>query len=360
MKLKASRIRQGDRELYVTSMPIQRLLDRRLFLIDYWNPEKKNKPQDQGYQRETSPSHKTQIARFLSRQTNDISHILPMSIYLNARKQFDAKETARGVFELNLEGAFPLYVVDGQHRLEGARHAIEDLNQDEVANYEMPVILSQVPKVEEVWHFRNINTKGKRVPTDLGQRLIYDLNKTGDRPVIGTRDEWLAKALTATDGLNENNDVWSKRIQLPNQRKAPYQVIKQNSFVQSLKPLYSKTRLKRASADEVIEVVSNFWGSVRQTWPKAFVEPAKSVIQKTPGIFSLHMLLTDILIEDPRADKQEFLRLLADVKNNYPMDDSYWYAENRRTGAGQYGSMAGFAILNEHMYNSIKPEAWTS
>ena len=359
MKLKASRVRQGDRTLYITSLPVSQLLDHRLFVIDQWKPENKNKPEEQGYQRDTSPSHKIQIARFLSGQTNDLSHILPMSLYLNARNEFEVKDLGKNVFELNLEGSFPLYVVDGQHRLQGAEYAIKELDNQQVGDYEMPVIISQVPKVEEVWHFRNINTKGKRVPTDLGQRLIYDLNRSGDRPVAGTRDEWVAKALTLTDEMNEKNKVWDKRIQLPNEKKAKYHVIKQNSFVQSLKPLYSRTRLKRAMADEVLEVVTSFWDAVSRTWPQAFDQPQSSVIQKTPGVFSLHMLLADILIQDPRPTSAKFLRLLADVKKNYPMDDSYWFAENRRSGAGQYGSMAGFAILNERMYNSIKPATWT-
>jgi hypothetical protein len=89
--------------------------------------------------------------------------------------------------------------------------------------------------------------------------------------------------------------------------------------------------------------------------PEAFKNPDRYVIQKTPGIFSLHSIFP-LVFELARqrsknVDVDSFIEVLRPMLDT---DDGaeYWERDND-DGASQYGSMKGFRILANHLESSL-------
>ena len=92
-------------------------------------------------------------------------------------------------------------------------------------------------------------------------------------------------------------------------------------------------------------LIDRYWQALKQTYPEAFETPAEYVIQKTPGVFSLHLLLPEV-VELVRSKGQDLTvdGMVAVMKPWVELGSEYWetgYDE----GAARYGSMAGFSRL---------------
>ena len=93
------------------------------------------------------------------------------------------------------------------------------------------------------------------------------------------------------------------------------------------------------------KVVVNYWLALRKVVPTAFNNPAEYVIQKTPGMFSLHKMLTFLLHDMYRGRRgfevQDFESFLVD--NPEVTDPDFWKSDSGRASA--FGSMKGFEEL---------------
>ena len=102
------------------------------------------------------------------------------------------------------------------------------------------------------------------------------------------------------------------------------------------------------------DVLVAYWSAVRNVVPDAFSEPAEYVIQKTPGLFSLHYLLREKLLgpiyqgrrpwDEPTF--QEFIKDSPEIT-----DANFWHKDVGR--AASYGLMKGFQELAELLKHSI-------
>ena len=115
--------------------------------------------------------------------------------------------------------SLPLEIIDGQHRVEGLKSMVEEDKKFE--GY--PVIVSLFTfhdKYDEMLQFHIVNSRAKRVPTDLAQRHIFQMaSKIGLPEVMmreGERKAFGAYVIPAVDDLNKDpKSVWHKKVQLP-------------------------------------------------------------------------------------------------------------------------------------------------
>jgi len=89
--------------------------------------------------------------------------------------------------------------------------------------------------------------------------------------------------------------------------------------------------------------------SNRENLPEAFERPAEHVIQKTPGVFSLHALAPQVIDEVKSSGRP----LVSDeiehmIESWRSLGSAYWAVDNPR-GAAQYGSMKGFSRLADEL-----------
>jgi len=198
-------------------------------VIESWDSAKGWDIGTQGYQRESYEKHYKGIAKFLRDTPNPL---LPTSILLSARTReqgelkFDIiRDSGGDAFGyLEIPDAYTLYVVDGQHRMQGFMYAVNELEQDNLRDFLLPVILiCDAGKVEELSQFHLINDRQKRISTNLALALLGTVVQ--DRPsvaqmLVGSRGMWKMRAIMITIALNEGTEpqnVWMGRVSLPNE-----------------------------------------------------------------------------------------------------------------------------------------------
>jgi DGQHR domain-containing protein len=254
--------------------------------------------------------------------------------------------------------ATPLEIVDMQHRLWGIRHAIQEDGREDLANFPVVVTLADgLSKMEEVEQFELINTTQKRVRTDLARRLMAIQAQDQDRrfAMAGRGRLWEARGPVVADWLNRNGEMWQGRIIPPNKskREMPRSIVRETSFVTSLKPILQTPLFQRMSEEDVAKLIDRFWQGVASVWPRAFENPAEHVIQKTPGLFSLHMLFSEV-VELARSNNRDMTPdgFAETIKPWAELGPDFWEAGNE-DGAGRFGSMKGFSTLAQELREKL-------
>lgn len=366
IKIEAIRIFQpgvdtdNGRAIYAGAIKIKDLIDENEFTIDYWQHGKKD-ADDQGYQRTPKPAHFKAIGKYAVE--NDA--IFPGAILLSCRNKqnkvsFEKIKGNAGI--LTLENP-PFWIIDGQHRTKGLKYAIEELKDEKWAEKELPVvILANFTRIEEIKQFNVINSTQKKVDTGLAQQLLL-LRAMRDpeehAQIVERNQHWKLQSLRMIELLNERSDSpWHGRIRFPNEEKSVRHIVNQNSFLVSLKPLYQNFFAYTRSLDKEYEILRNYWLALKEIFPGSFANPDESVIQKTPGIFSLHELAQAILQSLPHISGSDneysvasFKKILKDVFGK-EYGDNYWQSDSL-DGAALYGSMKGFRILANKFIDSL-------
>jgi DGQHR domain-containing protein len=351
-RTRAIRIEQNNRVFYLAAVPAAQLLG--VARVDVWHSGE----EDPGYQRAPSQTRKNEIAEYFSRQ----DAVMPLGGLLNARSGNGNASAYGSVLEfapdegeggpvmsgwLTLPGEDdPLWIVDMQHRLGGLETALA--RGEDVAHFPVVVTIADgLTKLEEIEQFELINTTQKKVRTDLARRLLEirarDVNQ---RKLIDQQHKlWQAKGPVIVDWLNSTPGVWFGRIIEPNatRKERPNGVIKETSFVTSLKPVLSTPLLSRAPDEQVSELLALFWQVLADMWPDAFTRPEDHVVQKTPGIFSLHLIAPDafeLARHRGALDRESLTHVLRPLEE---LGSDFWHKTDGT--AAQFGGMKGFSIL---------------
>lgn len=341
------------RAVYSTVLKVKDLIEDRDFKIDFWRKEKKL-DKNQGYQRIPTQSRLKKIVKFIEDEKNPI---FPTTILLGSRQklEFKSRDGESGTLKINR----PLWIIDGQHRILGLRKAVHK-GYLEWKDKELPVIiLDNFNKPEETIQFYILNTTQKRVPTDLAQRLIRKISYEKVSPItFSPSEEWKIKGLQIIDLLNETDEeynAWYGRIRLPNTERKKYHIVSQNSFLNSLRPLLSQGVLqgKEKPSDICYKIIRNYWFAIKKIIPEPFASPREYVIQKTPGVYSLHDLANRIMLGTNDFTRTYFRAILEKVFTD-DFDEIFW--RSRGEGAAIFNSMKGFRILANQMAAKLPAE----
>jgi hypothetical protein len=125
----------------------------------------------------------------------------------------------------------------------------------------------------------------------------------------------------------------------------PRSIVRETSFVTSMKPILQTPLFQRMPEEQVAVLIDRYWEGVAKTFAGAFEDPNASVIQKTPGVFALHMVAPEV-IELVRTSKKELTarNFAAAMAPWADFEPGFWSATNEE-GAAKYGSMKGFTRL---------------
>jgi hypothetical protein len=175
---------------------------------------------------------------------------------------------------------------------------------------------------------------------------------------------------------NDPHSPWYRLIALPNQsqwtkreiREDPAlehtRVIKANSFVDALRPIYDYlTNLSIAAsiddrAHHIASVVGEFWSALRTNLPEAFERANDYALFKSGGVGPMHLVLRDLLVKmhvgHRKYVKQEFLAMLenSDLLNNA----DFWLSHNE-DGARIYSGKANWPDLAKRIIRDIEEGA---
>lgn len=355
LSARSIRFEQNARVFYTVVLPASKLIERSK--VDTWDADS---PEDQvGYQRAPMASRLRGVANYVERA----DAIMPLGGLMNARSDegygqvlhFTPDEGQFGAIQSGTlvitDNALPLWIVDMQHRLGGLERAIYDDQRHDLGDFPVVATIADgLSKLEEIEQFELINTTQKRVRTDLARRLmsVRALSSRDTAEDFESRHiMWQARGPIVADWLNRHGTIWRERIQPPNKskREMPNVIVRETSFVTSLKPVLNQPLFSRMGEEQVAMLLDRFWQATKQTFPEAFETPAEFVIQKTPGVFSLHLLLPDV-VELVRQHGEELsVENLAKAMSPWLELGSEYWETGSEEGAARYGSMAGFSRL---------------
>jgi hypothetical protein len=161
-----------------------------------------------------------------------------------------------------------------------------------------------------------------------------------------------------------NQSQWTKRDVTEDPAREHTRVIKANSFVDALRPVYDYlSMLKMADtmderADEIAAVVNAFWSALKENLPEAFDRASKYALFKSGGVGPIHLVLRDLMAKmhsgHRRYVKEEFQVMMAgsDLLNTA----EFWRSDNE-DGARIYSGKANWPDLAKRIIRDIEDGA---
>ncbi len=366
-----------DRQIFIGAIKVKELLDPdhkdrdSRFKIHRWKSN--DKSEEKGYQRDPEEGKIKSIKNYLQGEVDE--PIFPTTILVNSRKPLSFSYNKKDVGELIIDQ--PLYIIDGQHRVEAFKDIME---KNELAQkygfIQLPItILSGFKYKEEVEQFFVINSRHKQIKTDLAQRIYVEISK-GDieTGLIKESDKWQMPVITVIDELNKDPlSPWYKLISLPDDDKdiKKERTIAQNSFAKSLKPFFGPNKMwdynstKAKNGKQIVEdckkLINDYWEMIEEVYPASFENKKKSILFKTIGVFSLHIVLAEYISNHPDLNNKEIIskikKLLIVARDDNKLTTQFWKVGNkidreRGLNAGAYSSGSGhnriaISILNQ-------------
>jgi len=315
----------------------------------------------QGYQRAEEPVRYKKFANFLIKE---VQPFCPTALLLSSQ-DIDLKyDDDKSCVELNSDNK--LQIVDGQHRVAGYRHAIYEKKVEKLIGFEVPIIIvPNMSKITEMKQFAVINGTQKSVSTALVNMILTQIAERSGEDKISDKDLDKVIITRVVEELNKlDGSPWKNLIIMPNEKGYTKKEIRENpklgnikiiratSFMTSLRPIYKyfdDHEFLQGDAKEQSHLFSlyliEFWKAVKSLVPDAFKNPSKYVIQKTPGLFSLHTICNRLLKRlhgaNLKWEECNFNNILQ--KSESLTNPEFWCADGGE--ASKYGSMKGFSEL---------------
>lgn len=264
----AALAKQGNLQLYTTSLSVSELMIDNFYSIERLDPDN---PNNSGYQRLLNKARAKKLADYLidGQQTHDA--FLPTSVFLATDKNI-ALDTSNNTISFDVKKVGPFSVVDGQHRIEGLKMALEKC--PEIASFEVPVnIAVNMSHIAQMCHFLIVNTTQKSVDKSVEQRLFAQLTQALSVEDVPSLPKWIRRiveskddeqALRIVDYLNETQgSPWYGKIKMANQ-DSKTTTINQQSFVKSIKQyvLTANNPVALKSPDTQQKMFLNYWKAI--------------------------------------------------------------------------------------------------
>jgi DGQHR domain-containing protein len=265
----ASLVKQGDLTLYATSLKVSDLLIPNFYSIERLDPENAS---EKGYQRLLNKARAKKLADYIVSGQETKDAFLPTSIFIATDKDI-AFNPRNNTIEINVDEIGPFNVVDGQHRVEGLKMAVD--KDPRVLDFEVSVnIATNLPEIAQMCHFLIVNTTQKSVEEGVAQRIRARLTMAMGVDETPNLPKWILnsvqkgedeKALQYVDYLNNDKDSpWQNKIRMANDENSEGS-INQKSFVKAIKKyilVANNPTLSTEQEDKQHKIFLNYWKAI--------------------------------------------------------------------------------------------------
>lgn len=361
MKLKVFRLGQKGVPIYLSVLPAHILVDEERARVDRWSPSN-----PKGYQRPVLDRRANEAAWYLIKADG----WFPTSVLVSIREKVDFKEEEKSDWftegHLDIPDSSILWIIDGQHRIEGLRRAIEKGAQ-ELKNYQVPVaIVLNTDVLDEMRMFYIVNTRAKSVPGDIADRLLQQaLEKKGELWLKESESQYTARqqkaflqarATNIVDYLSDNCPVWKDFVAVPGAAKPHHMAIKQHTLVSSLLEGALKDHsIERLDDKSIGELLNSYWQALAAAFPEAFSEPENYSIRRTAGVYSLHMLFPDIF-ERCRESRDYTTVHMKEILDHTGLISSFWNTDPNTGEPRTFGTgMKSLRLLADYLRGLLPP-----
>ena len=361
MKLKVLRLEQKGVPIYLSVLPAQVLVDEERARVDRWSPSN-----PKGYQRPIQDRRANEAAWYLIKADG----WFPTSVLVSIREKvnFQKGEKSDGFTEghLDIPDTSVLWIIDGQHRIEGLRRAIEKGAQD-LKDYQVPVaIVLNTDVIDEMRMFYIVNTRAKSVPGDIADRLLQQalaekgelwLKESESLYAARSQKAFLqARATNIVDYLSANCPVWKDFVAVPGAAKPHHLAIKQHTLVSSLLEGTLKNHSIEQLDDKSIgDLLNSYWQALAAAFPEAFSEPESYSIRRTTGLYSLHMLFPDIF-ERCRESRDYKAAYIKEILDHTGLTSIFWSTDANTGDPRTFGTgMKSLRLLADYLRTLLPP-----
>lgn len=265
----ASLVKQGGLVLYATSLKVSDLMISNFYSIERLDPENAN---EKGYQRLLNKSRAKKLADYIVAGQETKDAFLPTSIFIATDKNI-AFHPDNNTIEINIDEVGPFNVVDGQHRVEGLKMAVD--KDPRVLEFEVSVnIAINLSQIAQMCHFLIVNTTQKSVEEGVAQRIRARLTQAMGVDDMPNLPKWILnsvqkgeddKALQYVDFLNNEKDgPWQNKIIMANDDNSDGS-INQKSFVKAIKKyvlVANNPFISTQNEDRQHRIFSNYWKAI--------------------------------------------------------------------------------------------------
>lgn len=286
----AVEIKQGNLTLYLTYVTPADLFNNNFYTVDALEPRTQ-----EGFQRILDKRRATRLTKHLTEANEKGYAHLPTTIFLATDKSLDYDEDSK-VLTFDTDKIGPFSVVDGQHRIEGLRQAID--KKPNMRNFQLPVTIgSNLDNTHQMYHFYIVNTTQVSVDASMVQQITKRFTEMAgveelpyipfwlQRRIAGGRD---ASALRIVEFLNENPDSpLFGLVQMANDPDT-HNRIKQSSIVNVLKKevlvASNPLSVQETDPERAARIILNYFRAI----DRMFVDgrdKTKTVVYKSNGIY---------------------------------------------------------------------------
>ena len=356
------RIQQRGVTVYVGRMTAAELLEHAY--VHEWNPAIGWNLADpaQGYQRQPIRDHYRGIAEFLKREGDPL---MPTAALLSARESELGKLPYRAIKRgsvfghLRLPEGRQLVIVVYQHRWHGLEYAINTMGIGSLGEFAIPVIvLADASRFEEMRQFYLVNSKQRRVDTDLALTLMHAMSsaQTDEQMfnLVGPGSRYKIRGTRILVSiLQRGSGPWHDRVQEPNMPTDPARTASMKSFVDSLRPLISnRSPIHRLNDDDFVKVLLVYWEGILEAMPQAAANPRGFAVQKSVGLFVLHRVAAGSIFRnygDPlRLSSADVASAISGARSF--MTPGFWATGG---SVGQYSSGAAHKELADQIMSAL-------
>ena len=286
--------------LYVFSVPAKTLVGE----SDIYRrkPDRRD-----GYQRDLTPIRlgkgKMGVTGYLLNQMG----IFPTSILVNVRKEdatveFQEKERLNDyltIGKLLVPDNVVWFVIDGQHRLEGLKAAIREV--EELNDFPVLLTMTNEELFYEMLIFYMVNSRAKSVPTDLAyrilQKMMYDQKAPAwiEKVIMTGANRRKAIAATIVDFLNwkEKSPFYGKIREVGEPRKTEH-LTTDGMMTRYVSFILRSEIFENMFDEDVADLLISYWRAIQETYTDAFDHPENYVLLTSLGLSSLSRVFSVI------------------------------------------------------------------
>lgn len=355
---------QNQQDFFIGVMSARQIIDNSEVLIFNQHVN--------GYQRAPNQPHVNKIKNYI---LNSDDFLLPTAIMLGIDSDLIDVGTngIHNVQTLNIKPNAVFRIVDGQHRIEGLKKAIE--RKKEIENLSLPVILivtNPSRRSIELEIFTDINSKAKRINTDLAQLAKHNYEIIENE--INEANINMHIALKTAFILKENDaSVWYNAIKFNIQTDFNIGVIGVSMFSNSILKIVETFKNRDNSfdydnreniikqcdslANDIAKFIDTIWSDyIFKKWESAFSRNytinefgentefrynTKYYIQKGIGTNSINGLIAEVISK--KSLENTLKTLEARIKNSKIKTED-WQVGGEFSG---FNSAAGFKKIKE-------------
>jgi DGQHR domain-containing protein len=361
---------QNGQELFLFFLPAK-TLNALPIQVERFDPDKRYDDPEQGYQRAAEKNRARRFARYLEAA----AAVSPTAIMLNDRNRQSKYDPKTGMLIFDSDKG-PVFNYDGQHRELGYRLRMD--GDEAFAEFPVPVVMTRgMEKLTEMMQFRTINSTAKGVPTALVNAILAKLQATEGDEAIDASAHRNVVCYKVTELVNNDPDSpWHQLIALPNQgqwtkrdtaedpTREHTRVIKANSFVDALRPVYDYVSMLKIAASideragEIAAIINEFWSALKEKMPQAFDQANDYALFKSGGVGPMHLVLRDLMVK-MHTGHRRYTRdgFLAMTEGSDLLDNAEFWRSDNEDGARIYSGKANWPDLAKRIIRDVEEGA---